>query len=171
MKNLIFIFLMTIVLSSCQQQQKIGFVDNAKVINEYQKKKDIEERYKQKDDAFKKKTDSISQAFQLEAKDFQLKSANMSQKKAQEQYQVLGQKQQFLTQQLQYEQEQIQKEFQTEIDSLISRVRDFVKDYGKTNGYAYILGSNEAGSVMYGSEGNDLSQVILDALNADYKKQ
>ena len=34
----------------------------------------------------------------------------------------------------------------------------------------YILGSNEAGSVLYGSDANDLTKTITEALNADYKK-
>ena len=57
-----------------------------------------------------------------------------------------------LQQNLQFEEQQIQKESQTEIDTLIKEVRAFVKNYGETNGYTYILGSNDAGSVMYGSK-------------------
>ncbi|HAB29043.1 MAG TPA: hypothetical protein DCE27_16150, partial [Xanthomarina gelatinilytica] len=78
--------------------------------------------------------------------------------------------QQMLQQRIQAEEQQISQESQAEIDSLISKVRNFVKDYGKKNGYTYIFGSNEGGSVMYGAEANDLTKVILDALNADYKK-
>ncbi len=82
----------------------------------------------------------------------------------------LQQKQQLLQQQVQFEQQQIQQAFQAEIDSTISKIKTFVKDYGQKNGYTYILGSNEAGSVMFGSEDNDLSEEILEALNAEYSK-
>ncbi len=158
-----------VLFTSCQQQ-KIGFVDNGKVINEYQEKMDIEEKYKAKDEAFKKKTDSIGQAFQIEAQAFQAKANKMSQKKAQEAYESLMQKQQMLQQQIQFEQQQITQAFQTEIDSTINKVKDFVKDYGKTNGFTYILGTSDgASSVLYGTEENDLSQTIIDALNAEYK--
>lgn len=170
MKNLVYIVLAVLVFTSCQQQ-KIGFIDNGKVINEYQEKKDIEEKYKVKDEAFKKRTDSIGQAFQLEAQAFQAQANKMSQKKAQEAYEGLMQKQQLLQQQIQMEQQQITQAFQTEIDSTIVKVKDFVKDYGKTNGYTYILGTSEgAASVLYGTEENDLSQTIIDALNIEYKK-
>ena len=165
------LILLMLIIMSCNQQ-KIGFVDNGKMINEYQEKKDIEQKYKQKDLAFQKRTDSISQAFQLEAQDFQLKVASMSQAKQQEQYQMLGQKQKMLQQQIQYEQQQMQEAFQTEIDSVISKVKNFVKDYGKKNGYTYILGtSDNAASVLYGTEENDLSEVMIDALNENYKKK
>jgi outer membrane protein len=170
-KNSVLILLMLFFMS-CNNQQKIGFVDNGKMINEYQEKKDIEEKYTQMELAFQKQTDSISKAFQLEAQDVQLKAASLPQSKQQEQYQVLGQKQKMLQQQIQYEQQQMQQGYQTEMDSVISKVKGFVKDYGKNNGYTYILGtSDNAASVMYGAEENDLSQIMIDALNNNYKKQ
>lgn len=170
-KNSVLILLMLFFMS-CNNQQKIGFVDNGKMINEYQEKKDIEEKYTQMELAFQKKTDSISKAFQLEAQDVQLKAATLSQSKQQEQYQVLGQKQKMLQQQIQNEQQQMQQGYQTEMDSVISKVKGFVKEYGKNNGYTYILGtSDNSASVMYGSEENDLSQIMIDALNKNYKKQ
>jgi len=172
MKKNSFLILLLLIFMSCGDQQKIGFVDNGKMINEYQEKKDIEAKYTEKELAFQKRTDSIGKAFQLEAQDFQLKVSSMSKDKQQEQYQILGQKQKMLQQQIQYEQQQMQQAYQSEIDSVIVKVKGFVKDYGKNNGYTYILGtSDNAASVLYGAEKNDLSQVMIDALNENYKKQ
>ncbi len=170
MKKLVYVAIAILAFTSCKQQ-KIGFVDNGKVINEYQRKIDIEEKFKVKDEAFKKRTDSIGQAFQLEVQNYQISSSKMSNKKRQETEQQLGQKQQMLQQQIQMEQQQITQAFQTEIDSTIVKVKDFVKNYGKTNGFTYILGTSDgASSVLYGTEENDLSQTIIDALNAEYIK-
>ena len=152
-----------LMLASCQNEMKTGFIDNSELIKEYQKRKDIEASFKKKIEAFDKKVDSIGQAFQIEAQTFQQKAASMAQKDAQQQYQVLGQKQQML-------QQQFQKESQTQIDTLIKEIRTFVKEYGKKNGYTYILGSNEAGSVLYGEESKDLTKTILEELNKSYKK-
>lgn len=172
MKKSIALILLLLFIMSCNNQQKIGFVDNGKMINEYQEKKDIEEKFTQLELAFQKKTDSISKAFQLEAQDVQLKASSMSQTKQQEQYQILGQKQKMLQQQIQFEQQQMQQAYQTEIDSVITKVKGFVKDYGKNNGYTYILGtSDNAASVLYGAEENDLSQTMIEALNDNYKKE
>ena len=171
MKNIFYVFVLFLVLSSCQEIQKIGFVDNGVIINEYQNKKDIETKYKAKDASFQKRADSIGQAFQLEAQTFQANAKSMTQKAQQETYQALGQKQQALKQQMQTEQQEIQLAFQQEIDTLIIEVKDFVKNYGKENGYTYILGTSEtAATVLYGKEENDLTQTILDALNKEYKK-
>ena len=170
-RNSVIVILVTIFFS-CQNQQKIGFVDNGKVINEYQEKKDVEEKYGQKEQAFKNRTDSISKAFQLEAQEVQLKASSMSQSKQQEQYQMLGQKQKMLQQQIQFEQQQMQQGYQTEMDSIISKVKKYVKEYGKNNGYNYILGtSDNTATVMYGNDSTDISQTIIDSLNVIYAKE
>jgi outer membrane protein len=172
MKNIIYVVLVVLIFTSCQDQQKIGFVDNGKVINDYQEKLDLEAQFKVKEEAFRKKFDSIDQAFQVEAQAFQLVAQKMSPAKAQAKFQELGQKKQIQDQQKQVEAQQFQQEFQVGIDSIIVKVKDFVKNYGKTNGYTYILGTSDvAANVLYGTDENDLTQTILDALNAVNEKE
>lgn len=170
MKNIVILLVVVLTFASCQQSQKIGYVDNAKLINEYQEKIDIQDKLQLKIKAYEQRRDSIRQAFQLEINEAELKSRKMSQANLQKLSQELQQKDQIINQRDQFEQQQIAQESQAQNDSLIKKVREFVKDYGTNNGYDYILGSNEAGSVMYGKSENDLTQTVLDALNAAYKK-
>jgi outer membrane protein len=170
MKNIVVAIIVIFTFASCQQTQKIGFVDNSKLINEYQEKIDIQDKLQAKIKTYEAKRDSVRQAFQLEINEAELKSRKMSQADLQKLSQELQQKDQVIAQRDQFEQQQIAQESQAQNDSLIKKVRNFVKDYGTKNGYDFILGSNEAGSVMYGNETSDLTQVILEALNAAYKK-
>jgi len=172
MKNICYVLMLLLIVVSCQKPNKIGYVDNGTVINDYQAKKDVESRFKTKEASFTKKFDSIDNAFQIDVQKFQVSARSMSQKKAEARYQELGQLKQINDQQKQQEAQQLTQEFQTEIDTLIVRVKNFVKDYGKKNGYTYILGTSDAAaSVLYGTNDNDLTQTILDALNAEYKKE
>jgi outer membrane protein len=152
------------------QQNKIGYVDSVKLMDEYQEKIDVEARFKTKADALTKKRDSISQSFQMELQAFQTKAQSMSQKNAQEEYGQLQQRGQFIGQQLQQEEQQLQQVSQVEMDSLVKKVKKEIKDYGKVNGYTYILGGGDGGSVLYGEEANDLTDAILKILNDKYKK-
>ncbi len=170
MKNIVYLILVTVVLSSCQKQAKIGYVNNGTVINDFQEKKDLEAKIQIKQEAFKKRADSIGKAFQVEYMAAQSKAQNLfkrnRRKEAEQLMAPIQQKAQQLEQQMQLEQQQLQQESQVEIDSLIVKVKDFVKDYGKKNGYTYILGTTDAAStIMYGTDENDLTQTILDALN------
>ncbi len=168
MKRLFIAGILMLVISSCQENQKIGYVDNSVLINDYLEKKDIEAKLQTKIAAYEKRRDSLSQAFQLEIKEAEVKARRMSQANLQKLQQELQQREQIISQRLQFEQQQIAQESQTQNDSLVQKVKNFVKEYGQTNGYKFILGSNEAGSVMYGDEASDLTQVILEALNASY---
>ena len=86
-------------------------------------------------------------------------------------YQALVQKKQAQDQKLQFEKQQITQEFRKDVDSVIARVKTYVKGYGKSNGYTYILGTSDvASTVLYGSEENDLTDVVIEALDKEYKK-
>lgn len=168
MKNVL-VLLSIILLASCKQE-KIGYVDNVKLMEEYQQKIDVEAKFKEKADALAKTRDSISQAFQMEAQAFQSKAQSMSQSKAQEEYAAMQQKGQMIGQQLQQQDQQLQLEGQTEMDSIVSIVKKEIKAYGKANSYSYILGGGDGGSVLYGTETNDLTNHIIKILNDKYKK-
>lgn len=168
MKKLMYV-LVVLAVASCQQD-KIGYVDNVKLLDDYLAKQDVEAKFKVKADALAKKRDSISQAFQLEAQAFQAKAAKMSQKKAQEEYGQMQQRGQLIGQQLQQQDQQLQSEGQLQMDSIIKDVKKEIQDYGEANGYTYILGGGEGGSVLYGAEVNDLTDEIVKILNDKYSK-
>ena len=158
-----------LLMMSCQQE-KIGFVDNVKLMDGYQKKKDVEAAYQIKSEAFTRKRDSISQVFQIEAQELQTKSEGMSQSKAQEAFGQLQQKGQIVGQQLQQEEQQLQRMGQLKMDSVIQEVRKTIKEYGKANGYSFILTGGEGGSVLYGKEAADVTEAVLKVLNEAYDK-
>ncbi len=168
MKNVVWIMAL-VLLVSCKQE-KIGYVDNVKLMDEYQEKIDADTKFKSEEEVLTKKRDSMSQAYQFELQAFQVKSQSMPQKKAQEEYGLLQQKGQFLGQQLQQQAQQAQTVNQGILDSIISTVKKEIKAYGKSQGYTYILGGGDGGSVLYGTEPNDLTDEIVKILNDKYKK-
>ncbi len=156
-------------LMACEQN-KIAYVDNTKLLNEYQEKKDIESKLKEQISKYEKKRDSISQAFQAEARAFDAEARNLAQNVAQKKYNELMQKSQILQQHLQQEEQKIQLESQTQMDSLLTKVKKLIKEYGKEKGYTFILGANEGGSVLHGDEKKDITDEVVKSLNEKYKK-
>ncbi|MHA7863418.1 OmpH/Skp family outer membrane protein [Flagellimonas marinaquae] len=151
------------------QQNKIGYVDSVKIMDDYQERVDVEARFKTKADAMGRKRDSISQAFQMELQQFQSKAQSMSQQSAQEEYSQLQQRGQQIGQRLQQEEQQLQQNSQTQMDSLVKKVKKEIRAYGKANGYTYILGGGEGGSVIYGDDAQDVTEEILKILNDKYE--
>ncbi|WP_349352293.1 MULTISPECIES: OmpH family outer membrane protein [unclassified Flagellimonas] len=167
MKKLV-VLAIAVTAMACQQN-KIGYVDSVKIMDDYQEKIDVEARFKTKADAMGRKRDSISQAFQMELQQFQSKAQSMSQQSAQEEYSQLQQRGQQIGQRLQQEEQQLQQNSQTQMDSLVKKVKKEIRAYGKANGYTYILGGGEGGSVIYGDDANDVTNEILKILNDKYE--
>ena len=173
MKKIIVALVVLMTFSSCQNEaQKIGFVDRSEVINKYQAKIDLEEKYKGKNEIYIKRRDSLIQRYEFDRKDASIRAQRMSQKELEQLGQEFQQREALLGQQIQFEKEEIEKAFTKEMDTLISQVKQFVTKYGETNGYTFILGTSDAtNSVMYGPEENNLSNVILTGLNNAYKNK
>jgi len=169
MKKGILIAIASVALFSCQQE-KTAFVNNEKLIEEYQERIDIEEKYKVKVEALTKKKDSIGKTLQEEGMSLQAKGANLSQEKQQELYGPFMQKRQFLQQQLQQEEQVMAQQSQSEIDGLLKKIDDAIVAHGEANSYTYIFGKNKVGSVQYGAAKNDITKTILDNLNKTYSE-
>ena len=170
MKKLLLALIVLITFASCQEQ-KMGYVDNGKVINDIQEKKDIESKYDALNESFKQRADSIGKTYQSEYQILQAKAAKMSQSKQQEAIQSFQAKAQQFQQMMQAEQQQLQTAYQTDVDSVISKMKTTVKDFGKANGYKFIIGTNESiGTVLYGDEALDLSDLIIKEIDSKYKK-
>ena len=167
MKKLILTGVALLALTACTD--KVAFVDNSKLLNDYQEKKDIEAKLKGQISAYERKRDSISMAFQTEARAFDAQAKTLPQNVAQKKYNELMQKSQILQQHLQQEEQKIQMESQTQMDSLLSKVKKNIKEYGKQKGYTFIFGANDGGSVLYGSEKKDITKEVTEYLNNQYK--
>ena len=171
MKRIFVVLIVLVSFSSCKEQEKVAFVDNTKVIDDYQMKIDIEKKYEDQNTTFNQKRDSIGRVYQMEVQTIQMQLSRMSQRKQEEESQKFQQKWAPIQQQMQFQQQQMEQGFQTEMDSLLVKVNEFVEDYGKNNGYTFIFGKNRAGSVMYGAEAKDITDAVTKAINEDYGKK
>ena len=170
MKKLIMVVLVAAGLTSCNEQ-KTAYVDTTKLIQEYKEMKDVEQEFTSKSDKVKVQLDSLAQSFQKEVQVYQEGMASMSTTQRQETEDQLMRKQQTIQQQQQMMGNQLREESDVVIDSIVNKVKEYVKDYGKKNNYTYIFGSNESANIMYAKEGLDITEEILEKLNADIKEK
>ncbi len=169
MKNVVIAIIAVLTLSACTQQ-KIGYVDSSDLVQDYKAVKALETELGEKNAIFQAKYQQIAGDFEKEVQEFQANAKKFSRKKGQAKYEALMIKQQQIQQTQQAENGQLQKEGQERMDKIVDDVKAFVKEYAKTNGYTYILGSNEAGSVLYGDSELDLTETILVAMNKKFKE-
>ena len=169
MKKIALVIFGAAILTSCNQdQEKTAYVDNTVLIQDFKEMKETEARFNKRSEKLQKSLDSVARSFQAEVQDYQSQSESMSTAQRQEKEQQLMQKQQMLSRQQQMQSGLLRDESDKIIDSLITKVKDFVGDYGKKNGYTYIFGSNESANIMYAKEGKDITDEVLKALNKQY---
>ncbi|SOC79422.1 periplasmic chaperone for outer membrane proteins Skp [Salinimicrobium sediminis] len=164
MKKLLMVLSFGALLASCNND-KTAYVDTTVLIQEYSEMKEVEADFTERSESLKKELDSAAQGFQQEVMAFRENAATMSEAERQAKQEELMQKQQILQQQQQMRSGQLRQEGDAVIDSLITKVKDFVKVYGEENDYTYIFGSNESANIMYAEEGLDITQDILKELN------
>lgn len=167
MKNFGVLVITAMLAISCQTE-KTAYVDTEELLTEYAELKDVKERFTKENDQIMGDLEVKIKAYQIKEVLFRKNGPSMSRKKQEEKYNELGAEAQQLQQERQARIGKLQVESQKVIDSLIKKVKDKVKTYGEANGYTYIYGSNDAGSVLYGKEEKNVTGTILKEMNDAY---
>jgi len=176
MKKTIATFAIAALLFSCNkseetvQKEKTAYIDTSKLMTEYTEAKDLQAKFKEKEQVMSRELELEIKKFQDEAANFKANAQANGQEWAQRKGAELQKKEQELT----YAQQALGRQLQTEVgvesDSLSSKVRKFIKDYGKKNGYSYIYGTGEVTpSVLYAKDEFDITAKVVKELNDNYK--
>ncbi len=169
------VILLTIVLSvgisicCCsflQRSKKTAWVDLPRLFNEFEYKKELEKNFVKSEEARKKITDSLELELQLIYKGFENQKENEISPGKKAEFQV--KRENYLRKKEQYNQDnaQMKSEFNAQI---YKQLNQYVKDYGKENDLAVVLGAEGSGIVLYGNEENDLTEILIGYVNDKYK--
>ncbi len=157
-----------LVLASCNQQiEKTGYVNNTRVVSDFKEMKVAQEKWTKKNNEVRAELEEKAKQFQIEVQGYQTIMKSMSTANREKKEQELMTKQQGLQREQQAKMQEIQQGSQVEIDSIINKVKSYIEDYGKKNGYTYIYGDTEASNILYGKEELDLTDKILKELNGE----
>ncbi|SEK78723.1 periplasmic chaperone for outer membrane proteins Skp [Aquimarina amphilecti] len=168
MRNFIWIAIAVITMTSCNQQiEKTGYVNNTKVVSDFNEMKTAKEKWTKKNNEVRAELEEKAKQFQIEVQGYQNIMKSMSQSNREKKEQELMVKQQGLQREQQTRMQEIQQGSQVEIDSIIAKVEGFIKDYGKKNGYTYIYGETEVKNIFYAKEELNLTDKIIEELNGE----
>jgi outer membrane protein len=176
MKKSLLIIGFALAVISCNKEAgsntaglKTAYVDTNKIVQDLDEYKDLESQNKTKREVMAQELQAKAHQFDLdrasfpeEAKAKGMQWAQLRQQELQERGQKLQMTQEAMLKQL-------EEEFGPKQDTLISKIKKFVTDYGKKNGYDYIYGSGDVVSIMYAKEGYNITDKITKELNDKYK--
>jgi len=168
MKKL-FLVLFASMLFACSQT-KVAYIDIEVLMNEYEATKEMETLFSQRQDLISKQLDSLQAPFQQKVQDYYANADRMSDKKRMETEQALQQEQQILQARQQQASQELQLENQKSSELLTQRVDSVVEIYANSKNLDLVVGTSGKGTVLYGNENLDITQEILEILNAEYNK-
>lgn len=150
---------------------KTAYIDTEELMKEYQEFKDFEAKFKTMSDKMKNELENDAKKFQNDVVDLQKNAQSKGMEWAQKRQAELERRQQTLAEKEQNYMKKFQDESAVERDSMVSRMKNFIKAYGKEQGYDYIYGTGDAASVLYGKEEYNLTKEILALLHKQYEEK
>lgn len=174
MKKSLLILGLALALFSCNKTEqkenfKTAYIDTSVLLEKYEKFKDEDEKFKVKSQEMGRPLQAKLQAFQSEASNFQRNAQIKGMAWAQQKGAELQQREQ----QLAVEQDALLRQIQVESDSIrteiIKNLKDYIKSYGKKQGYDYIYGTGDAATVLYAKDSYDITNDVLKLLNDEFK--
>lgn len=168
-----FILLLTVLTSYLvwqNHQQRIAYVDSAKLLNGYQAMLDARKDYAAKSHKWQANIDTLSADVQRAIRTYERKTASMTPKERTLSTELLHTKQRELVSYQRAMQESAQQEDTKDTQQVITRVNTFLERYGKEHNYDYILVATPSGTIAYAKQGMDLTQEMVKELNQEYGK-
>lgn len=177
MKKSLLIIAVALAMFSCNKEEgaaasgfKTAYVDTSKLSKEYEAFKELDDQRKVKEEEMGRELDAKVQAYKLDRAAAQGEAAAKGPQWVQLKAQEFQKREQEISMMQESMMKQLQEEFGTKNDSAVSKMKKFIRDYGKKKGYDYIYGSGEVtNTVMYAKDGYDITKEILKELNDNYK--
>ncbi|WP_025743493.1 OmpH family outer membrane protein [Aquimarina pacifica] len=152
-----------------QSSSDLVYVDVNKLLDGYKRTKIVKTEFDKKAKTMKANVDSLMSDWQKELKTYEKERVSLSKKELELKQELLGTKQQQINNYQQAVQKQLQEEDKKVTQTVINDINDFVKEYGKKKGYKVIFGATGSGTIMYGEESSDLTDEVLEELNAEFE--
>ncbi|WP_418513035.1 OmpH family outer membrane protein [Corallibacter sp.] len=152
-----------------KSQSELVYVDVNKLMDGYKRTKVVRAQFEEKAKTLNANVDSLMTDWQKELKSYEKERSKMSAKELELKQELLGNKQQQINNYQQAIQKQIQEEDKKATQTVINDINDYVKEYGKNQGYKIIFGASGGGNIMYADDVTDLTDDILEGLNAEFE--
>tara|TARA_R110002072_G_scaffold7503_2_gene40920 strand:+ start:719478 stop:720011 length:534 start_codon:yes stop_codon:yes gene_type:complete len=153
---------------SVQPSSELVYVDINKLIDGYKRTAVEKTKFEEKATQMQANVDSLLQNWQEELKVYEKERPSMTEKELELKRELLSNKQQQIGNYQQAIQKQIQEEDQKATQTVMNDINDYIQEFGKKNSYKIIFGASGSGNIMYADPASDLTEKVLEGLNADF---
>lgn len=156
---------------SISHQPKIGYVESDKLLANYKGMIAASEAYKSKFDIWKTNLDTLRSELEKEISKYQKEKSALSKKEDELSQKLIDTKRQQL---IKYQRDIERKagaEDKSATEAVLKKVNEYISNYGKENGYDFIIAATQSGNLVYAKGSLNLTDEILKGLNEEYESR
>jgi len=164
--NLVAVIVLSVVVFG--KQQRVVYVDSAKLLQQYTGMAVARAAYEQKAAGWKANVDTLAHEVQVQIAKYEKEQGAMSVKERTVTRELIHVKQRQLTEYQQSISAQAREEDEKVTGDVLAQVNAYLKKYGEAKGYTIILAATAYGNLAYADEVLDITNDVLNGLNAEY---
>ena len=145
-------------------EQKIGYVDLARVFDDYQKTKDFDKTLEAKGTGKQTERDKMV----ADVKKMRDEAELLSSKAKEDKQAAIDEKIKALQEFDRNTRDSLRKERDTMVQEILKEIEQIIQDFGKSQGYSFIFNDRV---LVYKGEGSDLTAQVIKTLNDSYTKK
>lgn len=148
------------------RKDEIVYVDTAKLFQEYSEAVKVNKKLGDEANKYEGNIDTLMQEIQGVLKDYEKNGSRLDAAARIKQERLINEKQVELQRYQAVVKEKLEKQRQQEFSAVVNTINGFLKEYGKRKGYRMILIANPAGTIAYAKDGTDITDDVVEELNA-----
>lgn len=164
--NLLAVITISVILFT--REERVVYVDSAKLLNNYKGMEAARATYQSKANSWKANVDTLASEVQILILKYERESKTMSVKERSLSQELIRAKQKQLSDYQQAINAQAEQENAKITSDIIAQVNVYLKKYGEQHGYKIILAATDYGNLAYADPGLDITNEVLQGLNAEY---
>lgn len=152
------------------ESNRVVYVDAIKLLNGYLGMKEARKEYEVKVSGWNANLDTLKSEMEIKFAEYEAKRTKLSVKERDLMEELLETKRQQFLEYQKIVTEKASKEDQDLTAKVYTKVNEYIKQYAQDKGYRFVLSANQYGSIVYAKEGADITEEVLEGLNAPYAK-
>jgi outer membrane protein len=152
------------------RQKTYAYVDAQKLLNGYKGMQAARKQYEVQVMSWRSNLDTLRGEMEERVKEYETKKSKITARELALMEQLIDAKHE---QYMNFEQvvtEKIRGADQELTAKVLSKVNDYIRRYGKQEGYDIIMAATQYGNIVYAKDKIDITQEVLNGLNLEYEK-
>ncbi len=150
---------------------EIAYFEMDSIQNKYQYIVNVRNSLKAKEQSMTNELNNMKKSYQSMMQTLQLKAKNMTQEEGERAQQAIYEEEKKIRDKEAGFSQEMQAEQFRQLQDINKQIEDFLKDFNKDKKYAYILSHQSSDNMYYKNNAFDITNKLIDGLNAEYAKK